>query len=159
MKFVCSKSSLSSALQIVSKAVPSKTTMSILECVMIDATEDFIRFIANDMEMGIQTDIEGDIIENGYVAIDAKIFFEIIRKLPIRSSSKITVVKPGWAMPMIFCTREITPNTTATMSVTTPITVTMCSGTEEKEVMLVMAYLISDLVDHLLSPSVRSCTR
>ena len=82
MKFICSKSSLSAALQIVSKAVSSKTTMSILECVMIDATEDFIRFIANDMEMGIQTDIAGNIIENGYVALDAKIFFEIIRKLP-----------------------------------------------------------------------------
>lgn len=100
MKFVCSKSSLSSALQIVSKAVPSKTTMSILECVMIDATEDFIRFIANDMEMGIQTDIEGNIIENGYVAIDAKIFFEIIRKLP---DNEVTVASDGNGIVTISC--------------------------------------------------------
>ena len=84
---------------------------------------------------------------------------EIIRKLPMMSSSKITVVKPGWAVPMIFCTREMTPNTTATMSVRTPITVTICSGAEEKEAILVMAYLMRDLVDHLLTPSVRSCTR
>ena len=103
MKFVCSKSSLSSALQIVSKAVPSKTTMSILECVMIDATEDFIRFIANDMEMGIQTDIEGDIIENGYVAIDAKIFFEIIRKLPV---NEVTVASDGNGIVIISCEKS-----------------------------------------------------
>ena len=103
MKFVCSKSSLSSALQIVSKAVPSKTTMSILECVMIDATEDFIRFIANDMEMGIQTDIEGDIIENGYVAIDAKIFFEIIRKLP---DNEVTVASDGNGIVTISCEKS-----------------------------------------------------
>ena len=75
------------------------------------------------------------------------------------SSSKITVVKPGWAVPMIFCTREITPKTTATMSISTPITVTTCSGAEEKEAMFVIAYLMRDLVDHLLTPSVRSCTR
>ena len=60
---------------------------------------------------------------------------------------------------MIFCTREISPNTTATNSVTTPSTVTRCSGAEEKEAMFVIAYLTSERVDHLLSPTVRSCTR
>ena len=47
----------------VSKAVPSKTTMPILECILIDATNDIIRLTANDMELGIQTDIEGEIID------------------------------------------------------------------------------------------------
>ena len=60
MKFVCSKSNLVSGLQIVSKAVPSKTTMSILECILVDATEGVIKFIANDMELGIQTVVEGN---------------------------------------------------------------------------------------------------
>ena len=82
MKFVCSKSDLVSGLQIVNKAVPSKTTMSILECVLVDATEGVIKFIANDMELGIQTEINGNILERGFIAIDAKIFFDIIRKLP-----------------------------------------------------------------------------
>ena len=82
MKFVCSRSDLIAGLQIVSKAVPNKTTMSILECILIDATEGVIRFIANDMELGIQTEIDGDIIERGFIAVDAKIFFDIIRKLP-----------------------------------------------------------------------------
>ena len=37
---------------------------------------------ANDMELGIETVIEGDIQEKGIIAIDAKIFSEIVRKLP-----------------------------------------------------------------------------
>ena len=78
MKFVCSKSNLVNGLQIVSKAVPSKTTMSILECILIDATEGIIKFIANDMELGIQTIVDGSIVERGFIALDAKIFFDII---------------------------------------------------------------------------------
>jgi DNA polymerase-3 subunit beta len=82
MKFVCSKSNLVSGLQIVQKAVPSKTTMSVLECIFIDATEGIIKFIANDMELGIQTIVSGNIIERGFIAIEAKFFIDIVRKLP-----------------------------------------------------------------------------
>ena len=56
--------------------------MSILECILIDASRDGIRLTANDMELGIETIIEGDVIEKGVIAIDAKIFLEIVRKLP-----------------------------------------------------------------------------
>ncbi len=82
MKIICSKSNLTKGVSIVSKAVPSKTTMPILECILIDATNDIIRLTANDMELGIQTDIEGEIVDRGMIAIDAKIFSEIVRKLP-----------------------------------------------------------------------------
>lgn len=82
MKIVCKKSNLVKGVSIVSKAVPSKTTMPILECILIDATTDIIRLTANDMELGIQTDIKGEILERGMIAIDAKIFSEIVRKLP-----------------------------------------------------------------------------
>ena len=56
--------------------------MAILECILIDASSDEIKLIANDMELGIETIIEGDIVENGIIALDAKIFSEIVRKLP-----------------------------------------------------------------------------
>ena len=82
MKIICNKSNLVKGVSTVSKAVPSKTTMPILECILIDATNDIIRLTANDMELGIQTDIEGEIIDRGMIAIDAKIFSEIVRKLP-----------------------------------------------------------------------------
>ena len=82
MKIICNRSDLVKGVNIVSKAVPSKTTMPILECILIDATRDAIQLTANDMELGIQTEIEGDILERGMIAIDAKIFSEIVRKLP-----------------------------------------------------------------------------
>ena len=88
MKLVCSKSNLLNGVQIVSKAVPSKTTMSILECILVDASKGVIKLTANDMELGIETTIEGEIIEKGIIALDAKIFLEIVRKLP---DSDITI--------------------------------------------------------------------
>ena len=88
MKLVCSKSALLSGVQIVSKAVPNKTTMSILECILVDASRGIITLTANDMELGIETTIEGNIIEKGIIALDAKIFLEIVRKLP---DSDITI--------------------------------------------------------------------
>lgn len=82
MKIICSKSNLLHGVNTVSKAVPTKTTMSILECILIDASSNEIKLTANDMELGIETKIEGDILDKGIVAIDAKIFNEIVRKLP-----------------------------------------------------------------------------
>lgn len=82
MKLICSKANLLHGVNIVMKAVPSKTTMSILECILIDASTNEIKFTANDMELGIETKVEGDIIEKGIIALDAKIFSEIVRKLP-----------------------------------------------------------------------------
>lgn len=82
MRIVCTKSNLVKGVSIVSKAVPSKTTMPILECILVDASTDVIKLTANDMELGIETRIEGDILERGIIALNAKIFSEIVRKLP-----------------------------------------------------------------------------
>ena len=82
MKLECSRTNLLNGVQIVSKAVPSKTTMSILECILINSTNGSINLTANDMELGIETTIDGSIIEKGIIALDAKIFLEIVRKLP-----------------------------------------------------------------------------
>ena len=82
MKLICSKSNLLHGVNIVSKAVPTRTTMAMLECILIDASANEIKLTANDMELGIETKIEGEIAERGVIALDAKIFSEIVRKLP-----------------------------------------------------------------------------
>jgi DNA polymerase-3 subunit beta len=76
------KSNLLTGVQTVSKAVPNKTTMSILECILIDTRSGEIKLTANDMELGIETTIDGEILDKGLIALDAKIFLEIVRKLP-----------------------------------------------------------------------------
>ncbi|MCI8495918.1 MAG: DNA polymerase III subunit beta [Lachnospiraceae bacterium] len=82
MKIICSKANLLQGVNTVSKAVPSRTTMAILECILVDASTNEIKLTANDMELGIETIIEGEISERGVIALDAKIFSEIVRKLP-----------------------------------------------------------------------------
>ena len=94
MKFVCSKVNLLNGLQIVSKAVSNKTTMSILECILIDASKNMIKLTANDMELGIETIIEGEIIEKGIIALEAKIFLDIVHKLPDNDITIETTFKP-----------------------------------------------------------------
>lgn len=100
MKIVCSKSILLNGVQTVSKAVPNKTTMSILECILIDASLGKIKLTANDMELGIETRIEGDILEKGMIALDAKIFLDIVRKLP---DSNITIQTDDTYKTIITC--------------------------------------------------------
>lgn len=82
MNIICSKSELQNHVNIVLKAVPTKTTMPILESIIIDVSENCIKLIANDMELGIETIVKGEIKETGSVALSAKVFSEIIRKLP-----------------------------------------------------------------------------
>ena len=82
MKIICSKADLINSVNIVMKAVPTNTTISILNCILIDATEEVIRFVANDGDLGIETIVKGNIIEKGMIAIDAKTLNEVVRSLP-----------------------------------------------------------------------------
>ena len=82
MHIICDKSKLIEGMNIVMKAIPGKTTMMILECVVIEVKDNQIKLIANDIQLGIETLIEGEIKQEGSVAVGAKVFFEIIRKLP-----------------------------------------------------------------------------
>lgn len=100
MKIICSKSDLLHGVNIVSKAVPSKTTMAILECILIDASANEIKLTANDMELGIETKIKGDIQEKGIIALDAKIFTEIVRKLP---DNEVTIITDQSLKTTITC--------------------------------------------------------
>ena len=100
MKLICSKANLLKGVNIVSKAVPTRTTMNILECILIDASTDEIKFTANDMELGIETKIEGEIVEHGIIALDAKIFSEIVRKLP---DNEVTIETDNSFQTLITC--------------------------------------------------------
>jgi DNA polymerase-3 subunit beta len=100
MKLICSQQNLMHGVNIVSKAVPTRTTMAILECILIDASAGEIKLVANDMELGIETIIEGDIQERGVIALDAKIFSDIVRKLP---DSDVTITSDESFKTVITC--------------------------------------------------------
>jgi len=100
MKILCPKEEILNGVNIALKAVPVRTTMPILECIVIEASDDGIKLSANDMELGIETYIKGTIIENGTVALNAKIFSEIIRKLP---DNEVSITSNSSYMTEIVC--------------------------------------------------------
>lgn len=103
MKIICQKSDLVNSVNIVLKAVSGKSTMPILECIVIEAKEERIKLTANDMELGIETYVKGIVEDSGMIAINAKVFSEIIRKLP---DNDITVSVDDRNMASITCEKS-----------------------------------------------------
>ena len=82
MKLTCSRDSLLNGINIVTKAVSSRTTLPILECILLTASNDGLKLTANDMELAIESStIDAETEETGNVALDAKFFSDIIRKI------------------------------------------------------------------------------
>lgn len=106
MKLSFEKDNLLSGINIVLKAVPSKTTMPILECILIDASSSDIKLTGNDMELGIETKVEGTILEKGKIALDAKLFSDIIRKLSGEDSA-ITIESDEKLNTVITCDKSV----------------------------------------------------
>lgn len=82
MKFNCEKQKLQDGISISNKAITGKTTMPILEGIYIKASKNGLTLIGSDMDLSIETFVEADVIEEGTIVVDSKIFSEIIRKLP-----------------------------------------------------------------------------
>ena len=102
MKLEFQKEALLNGINIVSKAIAAKTTMSILECILIDAEASEIKLTGNDMELGIETRVEGTILERGKIALEAKLFYEIIRRLP-ENESTVTITSDERLSTLIEC--------------------------------------------------------
>ena len=84
MKLKLNKEELTNAVSIVTRAVSNKTSMSILECILLTAADNEIRFTANNTELGIETVIKCDkckIAEPGTSAVEARLFSDIINKI------------------------------------------------------------------------------
>ena len=90
MNIICSKQKLQEGISIVTKAITGKTTMPVLEGIYIQANKEGLTLIGSDMDVSIETKVEADVIKEGSIVIDSKIFSEIIRKLP-NSDVKIEI--------------------------------------------------------------------
>ena len=83
MKFTCSQQVLAKALNTVSKAVSTRTTLPILKGILIEAKADGTLILtASDLEISIQKKIEAEVFEEGSAVVVSKLFGDIIRKLP-----------------------------------------------------------------------------
>ena len=82
MKFEIEKEELLIGINATLKAVASKTTMPILEGILIQTNDNEIKLTTYDLEIGIEYIIESEIEEQGSTVVNAVMFSEIIRKLP-----------------------------------------------------------------------------
>ena len=89
MKFSTSKKELQAALQKLSKATPTRTTLPILNCVLITATNKKTTIRATDLEITINLEISVSIEEEGSAAVPLKQLYDITNELP---ETRITII-------------------------------------------------------------------
>lgn len=88
MKIVCEKEVLIKGLNNVLKVSSSKTTMPILQGILLQTNNNELKLTTYDLEIGIESIINCEILEQGAIVVDSKMFSEIIKKLP---DNKITI--------------------------------------------------------------------
>ena len=90
MKFSCEKALLSAAVSTASRAVAPKSSIPALEGILIEAGAT-LRLTGYNLETGIQATVPAEIRETGSLVLSARLFSEIVRKMPddmVTSASK-----------------------------------------------------------------------
>ena len=82
MKITCMRTDLASAVSNVSRAVSTKATIPALEGVLLKAYGESLNISGYNLEIGITTDVEASIIKEGEIVLSARLFLDIVRKLP-----------------------------------------------------------------------------
>lgn len=101
MRFSCSKKELSEALSILQRAVSSKSSLPVLEGILLKAVSGCINLCSYDLEIGMTTTVSATVSEQGEIVLNARIFTDMVKKMPaekieISSNEKLlTVIKSG----------------------------------------------------------------
>lgn len=82
MKFSCNQQTLAKALNTVSKAVSARTTLPILKGILLEVNDDELIMTATDLDLSIEKKIQVSVEESGSAVVSARLFSDIIRKLP-----------------------------------------------------------------------------
>ncbi len=82
MHIICNQDLLINSINTVLKACSNKTTKPILECILVKAANNQVTLVGYNLELGIESTIDAEVLVEGSIALEAKIFSEIIRKLP-----------------------------------------------------------------------------
>lgn len=82
MKFICDKANMLEAINTVQKAVSQKSTLPILEGILIECTDSSLVLTGNDLELGIRYEVEASCSEPGSIVLNSRMFGDIVRKLP-----------------------------------------------------------------------------
>jgi len=81
VKISVDKIGLLNVLSKTQNIVEKRNTMPVLANVLLEAKEGSLKVFATDLEVSLTDQIFADIEQPGVVAVNAKIFFEVIREL------------------------------------------------------------------------------
>ncbi len=82
MKFKCDRQKLNKAVENVQRAVASKSNIPALEGILLKAEKNKITLCGYDLDIGITTSIDADIYKEGSIVVTAKLFSDIIKRMP-----------------------------------------------------------------------------
>src|SRR5918911_4957294 len=87
MKVTCKPSTLSQALQVVSRAISTRTTLPILNNILLETTADGLTLTATNLEIGIRKSVAAEVQREGSATAPARLLTDFVASLPKRSSS------------------------------------------------------------------------
>jgi DNA polymerase-3 subunit beta len=95
MKLTVTQSALSSALGVVGRAVPSRSTLPVLSNILLSVENGRLRLSATNLEIGITTWIDADVTTDGAITLPAKVLVELVSQSP---SGRIALTLEGDTM-------------------------------------------------------------
>ena len=97
LKFSCEKALLQLAVNTASRTVATKSSIPALEGLLLEG-DDVLTLSGYTMQTGIRTRLEADIREGGRIVLSARLFGDIIRKMPddviVFSADELSTVTP-----------------------------------------------------------------
>lgn len=82
MRFICDRQKLNDAVLNVQHVVSSKSSIPALEGILMTAGETAVKLCGYDLEIGMTTELPAQVEERGSVVVSAKLFGDIVRRLP-----------------------------------------------------------------------------
>ncbi|AET65767.1 DNA polymerase III, beta subunit [Desulfosporosinus orientis DSM 765] len=107
MKIFCSKDALLSGVNAVQRAVSHKNPLPVLQGILIQTENQSLQFAATDLEMGIRCDVPAQVDEPGTTIVPAKLFAEVVRKLP---DTTISLEERGRSIKICYYQSELVLN-------------------------------------------------
>jgi DNA polymerase-3 subunit beta len=82
MRVSCRPSVLGQALQVVSRAISSRTTLPILNNILIETTADGLALSATNLEIGIRKVVPAEVMTEGSTTAPARLLTDFVGTLP-----------------------------------------------------------------------------
>nr|WP_300093075.1 DNA polymerase III subunit beta [Sedimentibacter sp.] len=93
MKIRINQNELNKSINIVQKAVSSRTPLPILSGILIEAKNNMLIMTATDLDLGIKTYSPCDIEEEGSIVVQSRLIGDFVRKLPSNSYVNIETME------------------------------------------------------------------